>query len=249
MASDLIFVGQFVASKAGKTGLTVTVDIDRYTISDGSRSSLVTAGSATEGRRGLYHYRLAAADLSLYQYVATFIASDATVDQQEVAAIGLVVPDALVASRLAPTVAGRTLDVSAGGEAGVDWANVGTPGSTVALTNTQINSVLGSVGSIATDGISAAAVSAAAAAKIATAVIAGGAGTYSYSNTVDDGSGNLLDGVFVQCATDTGFTNIVSTATTNSLGAFTVYDDVAGTHYLRLQFSGITFADQTVTLA
>lgn len=144
--SDLIFVGQFVASKAGKTGLTVTVDVDRYTISDGSRSSLVTAGSATEGRRGLYHYRLASADLSLYQYVATFITSDATVDQQEIAAIGLVVPDALVTSRLAPTIVGRTLDVSADGEAGLDWANVGGKTSTVALTNTQINSVSGSVG-------------------------------------------------------------------------------------------------------
>lgn len=39
---------------------------------------------------------------------------------------------------LQPTVANRTLDVSTGGEAGVDWANVGTQGSTVALTATTI---------------------------------------------------------------------------------------------------------------
>ncbi len=39
---------------------------------------------------------------------------------------------------LKPTVAGRTLDVSAGGEAGVDWANVGTPSSSVTLSNTSI---------------------------------------------------------------------------------------------------------------
>ncbi|MBK8113204.1 MAG: hypothetical protein IPK44_01145 [Candidatus Accumulibacter sp.] len=89
--------------------------------------------------------------------------------------------------------------------------------------------------------------------RLTTAALAmapgGGATTYSYSNTIDDGSGNMLNGVFIQCATDTGFTNIVNTATTNALGAFTVYSDVAGTHYLRLQLAGYTFAIQTVTLA
>ncbi len=39
---------------------------------------------------------------------------------------------------LAPTTAGRTLDVSATGEAGVDWANVGSPATTLALTGTTI---------------------------------------------------------------------------------------------------------------
>ena len=82
-------------------------------------------------------------------------------------------------------------------------------------------------------------------------IVPGGAavGTYSYSNTVDDGSGNLLDGVFIQLSTNTGFTNIVNPTHTNSLGAFTVYSDIAGTHYLRLQRGDMTFTDQTVTLA
>ena len=38
---------------------------------------------------------------------------------------------------LAPTTAGRTLDVSAGGEAGVDWANVGSPTTTLNLSGTS----------------------------------------------------------------------------------------------------------------
>lgn len=56
---------------------------------------------------------------------------------------------------LQPTVAGRTLDVSAGGEAGVDWANVGSPSSAVSLTGTTIStsqavaSVTGNVGGVA----------------------------------------------------------------------------------------------------
>lgn len=39
---------------------------------------------------------------------------------------------------LAPTTAGRTLDVSAGGEAGVDWANVGSPTTVVGLSGTTV---------------------------------------------------------------------------------------------------------------
>lgn len=43
-----------------------------------------------------------------------------------------------VALPLTPTTAGRTLDVSAGGEAGVDWANVGSPTTTVGLSGTTV---------------------------------------------------------------------------------------------------------------
>ena len=53
---------------------------------------------------------------------------------------------------LQPTVAGRTLDVSAGGEAGIDLANVGSPTTTLNLsgvtisTSQQVASVTGNVG-------------------------------------------------------------------------------------------------------
>lgn len=39
---------------------------------------------------------------------------------------------------LVPTTAGRKLDVSAGGEAGIDWANVGSPTTTLNLSGTTI---------------------------------------------------------------------------------------------------------------
>lgn len=45
---------------------------------------------------------------------------------------------ATVALPLVPTTAGRTLDVSVGGEAGLDWANIGSPTTSVALTGTTI---------------------------------------------------------------------------------------------------------------
>lgn len=53
-----------------------------------------------------------------------------------------------------PTVSGRSLDVSAGGEAGIDWANVGSPTTALNLSGTSIDtdqviaSVSGAVGSV-----------------------------------------------------------------------------------------------------
>lgn len=49
--------------------------------------------------------------------------------------------DAAITSRLAPTVAARTLDVSVTGEAGLDWANIGSPATAVDLAGTDINLV------------------------------------------------------------------------------------------------------------
>lgn len=55
---------------------------------------------------------------------------------------------------LQPTTAGRTLDVSAGGEAGLDWANIGSPTTTVNLSGTTIKAVTDGV-TLATTAVSA----------------------------------------------------------------------------------------------
>jgi hypothetical protein len=49
--------------------------------------------------------------------------------------------DAAVSSRLAPTVSGRTLDVTATGAAGIDWGNIENQGSQVVLYDTSIQNV------------------------------------------------------------------------------------------------------------
>lgn len=57
-------------------------------------------------------------------------------------------------SAVMPTVAARTLDVSSTGEAGIDWANIGSPTTAVNLSGTNIDtdqvvaSVTGAVGSV-----------------------------------------------------------------------------------------------------
>jgi hypothetical protein len=49
--------------------------------------------------------------------------------------------DAAVSSRLAPTVSGRTLDVTATGAAGIDWGNVENQSASVGLSDTYMNNV------------------------------------------------------------------------------------------------------------
>lgn len=109
--TDVIFYGVFVASKIGKTGLTVTVDVDRIERATGTRTALVTAGNAVEGRNGFYLYPLSGADLQTYDYLTTFKTADGTVDQQHVHALWSSFPvayavelarlDATISSRLA----------------------------------------------------------------------------------------------------------------------------------------------------
>lgn len=84
MTTPIFLFGQFMAAKVGKTGLTVTVDVDAYELATGTRTTPVTAGSGVEARNGIYFYRLAAADPSLYDYTATFKTADSTVDAQHV---------------------------------------------------------------------------------------------------------------------------------------------------------------------
>jgi len=85
--ADIVFYAQFIAATVGVDGLVVTWDIERITRSTGARAALVTGGATNVivGRRGLYGYRLASADLTLYDYVATAITAGVA-DQREIVA-------------------------------------------------------------------------------------------------------------------------------------------------------------------
>lgn len=79
------------------------------------------------------------ADGTFYSAGSNFIVvlSAATIDGQTVNAV-LAHFSIENRSPLMPTTDGRKLDVSAGGEAGVDWANVGSPTTTVGLSGTTV---------------------------------------------------------------------------------------------------------------
>lgn len=127
------------------TGVTLTVDFDAVT--------------------GLNHVRITtASDATFYADGSQFecVITTGTVDS--VSVVGSCIGRFTLRDQacLYPTTAGRKLDVSATGEAGIDWANVGSPTTTVGLTGTTIAtsqavaSVSGAVGSIASGGITSA---------------------------------------------------------------------------------------------
>lgn len=103
------------------TGVTLTADFDSVT--------------------GLNHFAIdTSADGTFYSAGSFFdiVITTGTVDS--VSVVGSVVASFTLRknSALKPTTAGRTLDVSAGGEAGVDWANVGSPTTVLNLSGTTI---------------------------------------------------------------------------------------------------------------
>jgi cell division protein ZapA (FtsZ GTPase activity inhibitor) len=103
------------------TGVTLTVDFDAVT--------------------GLHHVAVdTSADGTFYAAGSFFDVVITTGTVNAVSAVGTVVGRFTLrkTSALKPTTAGRTLDVSAGGEAGIDWANVGSPTTVVGLSGTTI---------------------------------------------------------------------------------------------------------------
>jgi hypothetical protein len=117
-------------------GITLTVDFDSVT--------------------GMHNVRVVATSGNGYATATNYalVITTGTVGGSSV--VGYVIGHFSIEARsaLRPTVAARTLDVSAAGEAGVDWANVGSPttalnlsGTTVA-TSQVVASVTGAVGSV-----------------------------------------------------------------------------------------------------
>lgn len=106
VSTSVKFLAFFTASKQGKTGLTVTVDI--Y---DPSGTQIVTGGSATAIGGGLYSYTLASNNSTEGEYAAIFKTTDSTVDSQHIPSLwvlgraGVENLDATVSSRSTLTAA------------------------------------------------------------------------------------------------------------------------------------------------
>jgi hypothetical protein len=153
----------FMWNSNSSTGASITRSTDG-TISvykDNSDTQTTTGVTDTEnvdGLTGVHRCVIATSD-SFYTTATDFmvVLSAATIDTQTVNAV-LAHFSIENRSALRPTTAGRTLDVSAGGEAGVDWANVGSPttvSGAVGSVTGAVGSVTGAVGSVGAGGITA----------------------------------------------------------------------------------------------
>lgn len=129
------------------TGLAVT-DIEVYRngsvtqrASDAGYALLDTDGIDFDGLTGIHGFSIDTSDNTDAGFYAAgydywVVVSAITVDAQTVSFVAAIFS---IDNRqlLRPTVASRTLDVSAGGEAGIDWANVGSPTTTLNLSGTS----------------------------------------------------------------------------------------------------------------
>lgn len=110
----------------------------------GNGTTEITAGITLtvdfDSRTGLNNVRVVATSGNGFATATnvSLVITTGTVDS--VSVVGEVVGTFSIENRsaLMPTTAARTLDVSAGGEAGVDWANVGSPTTTVGLSGTTV---------------------------------------------------------------------------------------------------------------
>ena len=117
-------------------GITLTVDFDAVT--------------------GLHNVRVVATAANGYATNTNYALVITTGTVGGVSVVGEVIGEFSLEAQspLRPTVTARTLDVSAAGEAGIDWANIGSPTTAQNLSGTNIDvdqvvaSVSGAVGSV-----------------------------------------------------------------------------------------------------
>lgn len=128
--------------KTPETGLTIA-NTDIKLVVNGGASANKNSGGGTHRVNGVYGVTFDATDTATVGEVeVSVVVAGALPVFHKFFVIEEAVYDALFAASapgyLQPTTAGRTLDVSAGGEAGVDWANVGSPTTAVDLSGTTI---------------------------------------------------------------------------------------------------------------
>lgn len=126
--ATLVYAAQFVHNKYGVPGLTVTVNVDRITLSSGARTALATGAAAVEARNGVYYYLVTGADPVLYNYVVMFLGTGLNIDLHEI--LGTLQPDP--AARITDNLLAAAVPAAyTSGSVGVALGRIGTAQVTV----------------------------------------------------------------------------------------------------------------------
>lgn len=145
-ASQSRMVGPFVDDtdfKTVETGLTIA-NTDVKLSKNGAAGVNKNSGGGTHRNNGMYSLTFDATDTgTVGELEGSILVSGALVVVFKFVVLEEVVYDALFAASapgyLQPTTAGRTLDVTAGGTAGIDWANIEAPTTANNLSGTNID--------------------------------------------------------------------------------------------------------------
>jgi hypothetical protein len=120
---------------AGGTALDVEFSIDGGVFAD-------VAGAEVDEGQGFYSCPISAAEMN---GDAIMLMCKTSTAGAKTAAQIIYTSTRQIDNLAFPTVSGRSLDVSAGGEAGLDWANIGSPTTAQALTGTTVDLIANAV--------------------------------------------------------------------------------------------------------
>ena len=153
--SAFIFYGAVVSQANTNTmqsNPTIAAGDFKVSIDGGALANLATLPAVTPASSVMVKFSLSAAEMNGDNI--TVVCIDAAGAEWCDAVFNIQTSARQIDDLAYPTVTGRSLDVSAGGEAGIDWANIGSPTTAVNLSATNIDvdqvvaSVSGAVGSV-----------------------------------------------------------------------------------------------------
>lgn len=163
----------------------------KVSIDGGALNNLATLPAVTPASSKMVKFTLSTSEMNGDN--VTVIGSDAAGGEWKDIIVNIQTSARQIDDLAWPTTSGRSIDVSAGGEVGLDWANIGSPTTTVGLSGTTVKTATdvetdtadiqsrlpaalvsgridASVGAIAANAITAASIAADAGVEIATAV-------------------------------------------------------------------------------
>lgn len=154
----IMYIGLESVATAGafQSNPTLAAGDCKVSIDGGTLANLATLPVVTPGSSKMVKVSLSSGEMNGENITLVF--SDAAGSEWKDLIINIQTSARQIDDLSYPTVSGRSTDVSATGEVGIDWANIGSPTATVALSGTTAGLIDGAItaAKIAADAITAA---------------------------------------------------------------------------------------------